>query len=182
MPIREQAVEFLGEDTQKTAYRTNSETMAKRLLTLGIVIDHILSHSLPDKNSLLRRMFSELYEKTEDGIVSARYKKHIISKSVQNPNDPDAEDCSKAGKKVKGYSANITETCDEKDKPRLITPIDLEEATTDTDDTVSSSFYCLPRMMFISIVTSLTFTMPSLFTSYLVSSMVSSAVCGRAPT
>ena len=127
--IREQALEFLSEDAQKTVYRTDSETMAKRLLTLGIVIDYILSHSLPDEKPLLRRVFSEQYEKAEDGTVSVRDKKHVSSKSVQNPNDPDAEYRGKAGKKVKGYSTNITETCDEKGKPSLITHVDVEGAT-----------------------------------------------------
>ena len=136
--IREQALEFLSEDAQKTIYRTDSETMAKRLLTLGIVIDYILSHSLPDEKPLLRRVFSEQYEKAEDGTVSVRDKKHVSSKSVQNPNDPDAEYRGKAGKKVKGYSTNITETCDEKGKPSLITHVDVEEATTADNTYVES--------------------------------------------
>ena len=136
--IREQALEFLSEDAQKTVYRTDSETMAKRLLTLGVVIDHILSHSLPDEKPLLRRVFSEQYEKAEDGAVSVRDKKHVSSKSVQNPNDPDAEYRGKAGKKVKGYSTNITETCDEKDKPSLITHVDVEGATTADNTYVES--------------------------------------------
>lgn len=136
--IREQALEFLSEDAQKTVYRTDSETMAKRLLTLGIVIDYILSHSLPDEKPLLRRVFSEQYEKAEDGTVSVRDKKHVSSKSVQNPNDPDAEYRGKAGKKVKGYSTNITETCDEKDKPSLITHVDVEGATTADNTYVES--------------------------------------------
>ena len=136
--IREQALEFLSEDARKTVYRTDSETMAKRLLTLGIVIDHILSHSLPDEKPLLRRVFSEQYEKAEDGTVSVRDKKHVSSKSVQNPNDPDAEYRGKAGKKVKGYSTNITETCDEKDKPSLITHVDVEGATTADNTYVES--------------------------------------------
>ena len=128
--IREQALEFLGEDAQKTVYRTDSETMAKRLLTLGIVIDYILTHCKADEKPLLRRVFGEQYEKAEDGTVSVRDKKHVSAKSVQNPNDPDAEYRSKADKKVKGYSTNITETCDEEDKPSLITNVDVEGATT----------------------------------------------------
>ena len=57
--IREQAFEFLGEDAPKTVYRTDSETMAKRLLTLGIVIDYILTHCKADEKPLLRRVFGE---------------------------------------------------------------------------------------------------------------------------
>lgn len=136
--IREQALDFYAEDAQKTVYRTDSETMAKRLLTLGIVIDYILTHAQPESKPLLRRVFSEQYEKAEDGTVSVRDKKLVSSKSVQNPNDPDAEYRGKAGQKVKGYSTNLTETCDEKGKPRLITHVDVEGATTADNTFVES--------------------------------------------
>ena len=136
--IREQVLEFLAEDARKTVYRTDSETMGKRLLTLGIVIDYILTHAQPGDKPLLRRVFDEQYDKAGDGTVSVREKKRVTSKSVQNPNDPDAEYRSKAGKKVKGYSTNITETCDEKDKPNLITNVDVEGATTADNTFVES--------------------------------------------
>lgn len=136
--IREQALEFLAEDARKTVYRTDSETMARRLLTLGIVIDHILSHCEADAKPLLRRVFSEQYEKAEDGTVSVRDKKQVSAKSVQNPNDTDAQYRGKAGRKVKGYSTNITETCDEEGKPSLITNVDVEGATTADNTYVES--------------------------------------------
>lgn len=136
--IRQQALEFYGEDAQKTVYRTDSETMGKRLLTLGIVIDYILTHALPDEKPLLRRVFSEQYDKADDGTISVRDKKKVSADSVQNPNDPDAKYRSKAGQKVKGFSTNLTETCDEKDKPSLITNVDVEGATT-ADNTYMKS-------------------------------------------
>ena len=136
--IREQALEFLGEDAQKTVYRTDSETMAKRLLTLGIVIDYILTHCQSDEKPLLRRVFGEQYEKAEDGTVSVRDKKHVSAKSVQNPNDPDAEYRGKRNQKVKGFSTSITETCDEEGKPSLITNVDVEGATTADNTYVES--------------------------------------------
>ena len=136
--IREQALDFLAEDARKTVYRTESEAMGKRLLALGIVIDYILSRALPEDKPLLRRVFGEQYDKAEDGTVSVRQRKHVTAKSVQNPNDPDAQYRSKAGKKVKGFSTNITETCDEKDKPSLITNVDVEGATTADNTYVES--------------------------------------------
>ncbi len=123
-----QALDFYSEDAQKTVYRTDSETMEKRLLTLGLVIDYILTHTKVDK-PLLLRVFNEQYEKDANGTVSVRPKKSISAKSVQNPNDPDAEYRCKAGKKVKGFSTNITETCEEEGKPNLITHVDVEGAT-----------------------------------------------------
>jgi hypothetical protein len=136
--IREQALEFYAEDAQKTVYRTDSETMGKRLLTLGIVIDYILTHTLPEGKPLLRRVFSEQYDKAGDGTISVRDKKKVSADSVQNPNDPDAKYRSKGGKKVKGFSTNITETCDEEDKPSLITCVDVEGATTADNTYVES--------------------------------------------
>lgn len=136
--IRQQALEFYGEDAQKTVYSTDSETMGKRLLTLGLVIDYILTHTPPEYKPLLRRVFSEQYDKAEDGTISVRDKKRVSAGSVQNPNDPDAEYRSKRGKKVKGFNTNLTETCDEKGKPNLITNVNVEGATTADNTFVES--------------------------------------------
>lgn len=136
--LRDKALEFYNEDAQKTVYRTDSETMEKRLLTLGLIIDYVLTHTAPECKPLLRRVFGEQYDKAEDGTVSVRDKKLVSAKSVQNPNDPDAEYRGKAGKKVKGFSTNITETCNEENKPNLITHVDVEGATTADNTYVES--------------------------------------------
>lgn len=49
--------------------------MGKRLLDLGIVIDYVLTHSIAKNKSLLERVFSEQYEKSDDGVVSVRDKR-----------------------------------------------------------------------------------------------------------
>lgn len=136
--IRQQALDFYEEDAQKTVYRTDSETMEKRMLTLGIVIDYILTHSPEDSKPLLSRVFNEQYDKAEDGTITVRDKKLVSAKSVQNPNDPDAHYRSKAGKKVKGFSTNITETCDEENKPNLVTDVEVGGATTADNTYVES--------------------------------------------
>lgn len=126
---REQFLEFLKEDAAKTVYRSEPETMTQRLLSLGFVIDYILTHSKQGEFPLLSRVFQEQYDKDKDGVVHVREKKLISAKSVQNPHDPDAQYRSKNGKKIKGYSTNITETTDEKDKPSLITDIQIKGAS-----------------------------------------------------
>ena len=133
--ICQQALDFYEEDAQKTVYRTDSETREKRLLTLGIVIDYILTHSPEDSKPLLSRVFNEQYDKEEEGTITVRDKKLVSAKSVQNP---DAHYCSKAGKKVKGFSTNITETCDEENKPNLITDVEVGGATTADNTYVES--------------------------------------------
>lgn len=127
--MREQFLDFLKEDAAKTVYRSEPETMAQRLLSLGLVINYILTHSAKDEFPLLLRVFHEQYEKDEDRIVRVREKKLISAKSVQNPHDPDAQYRSKNGKKAKGHSTNITETTDEKGKPRLITDVQVKGAS-----------------------------------------------------
>lgn len=133
--VRQHASEFLGEDAARTVYTTASEQMGVRLLLLGIVIDHILGNTPSEMKALLRRVFDEQYEKAEDGTVSVRDKKKISAGSVQNPNDPDAEYRCKNGKKVKGYSVNITETTDQEgDAPNLVTDVRVEGATASDND------------------------------------------------
>ena len=125
---RQKALDFLAEDASKTVYRSDDETLAQRLLDLGIVISHVLAMRGEGEVSLLNRVFHEQHDVDKDGNITVRDKKLISSTSVQNPNDPDAAYRSKGGKKVKGYSTNLTETCDEEGKPSLITDVQLKPA------------------------------------------------------
>ena len=126
---RQKALDFLAEDASKTVYRSDDEALGQRLLDLGIVISHILAMRGEDEVSLLNRVFHEQYDVDTEGNISVRDKKLISASSVQNPHDPDAAYRSKGGKKVKGNSTNITETCDEEDKPSLITDVHVKPAT-----------------------------------------------------
>lgn len=126
--IREHLIGFLGEDAEKTVYRTDSETMGKRILDLGIVVYSLLQICADTEKMLLRRVFGEQYDVDKDGNVTLRDKARISATSVQNPNDPDAAYRSKGGKEVKGYSTNVTETCDEDGKPSLITDVQVKPA------------------------------------------------------
>ena len=125
---RQKALDFLAEDASKTVYRSDDEALWQRLLDLGIVISHILAMRGEGEVSLLHRVFHEQYDVDKDGNITVRDKKLVSATSVQNPNDPDAAYRSKGGKKVKGYSTNITETCDEEDKPSLITDVQVKPA------------------------------------------------------
>ena len=125
---RQKALDFLAEDASKTVYRSDDETLGQRLLDLGIVISHILAMRGEGEVSLLHRVFHEQYDVDKDGNITVRDKKLVSATSVQNPNDPDAAYRSKGGKEVKGYSTNITETCDEEDKPNLITDVQVKPA------------------------------------------------------
>lgn len=126
--IRQQGLAFLSEDAAKTVYNTESDTLADRLLCLGIVISHLLAGRPKDEVSLLSRVFHEQYDVQPDGTITVRDKKLISASSLQNPNDPDATYRSKTGKKVKGYNTNITETTDSEGTPELITDVKVKPA------------------------------------------------------
>ena len=126
---RQKALDFLAEDASKTVYRSDDETLGQRLLDLGIVISHILAMRGEGEVSLLNRVFHEQYDVDAEGNISVRDKKLISASSVQNPHDPDAAYRCKGGKKVKGNSTNITETCDDDKKPNLITDVLVKPAT-----------------------------------------------------
>jgi hypothetical protein len=71
-------------------------------------------------------VFSEQY-RTEESVIILRDKEEISACSVQSPHDTDCHFRKKDQQKVKGYSINITETCD---APR---PCEAPAAT-DTSD------------------------------------------------
>lgn len=76
----------------------------------------------------LCRVFKEQYRIDENKILVTREKEEITSDSVQSPHDPDSHYRNKDGNHVKGYSINVTETCD-KDELNLITDIDVRPVT-----------------------------------------------------
>ena len=125
---QEQAKVYLGEDSSKTVYRSDAETLQSRLSQIGGFIMEVLA-AYPDSvsfHSLLKRVFGEQYT-VEDGRAVLRDKKSIKADSLQNPNDPDASYRDKHGKRVQGYVTNITETVEE-GKPGIITSVQVETA------------------------------------------------------
>jgi hypothetical protein len=93
-----------------------------RFEKLGMLMYRLLSMSGAERNNgyaLLKRVFDEQYELIcgpgggKKKHVKSRKKSEISAKSVQNPHDPECEYRNKGGTKVKGYSVNVTETCDE---------------------------------------------------------------------
>lgn len=104
---------LLEEPAQQLVYTETAEAIEKRLTELGYLIYGLLMH-FPDSlpyYQLLKRVFNEQFI-VENKRVIPRNKKDISAQSVQNPHDPDATYRRKENKKVKGYSTNITETCD----------------------------------------------------------------------
>ena len=87
----ERAKEYLKEDSSKTVYRSDSDTLQSNLARIGNFIMELLAvfpatSPAPD---LLQRLFDEQYV-VMDGKAVLRDKKEVNADSLQNPNDPDA--------------------------------------------------------------------------------------------
>lgn len=124
-----QAKEYMKEDPGKTVYRSDKDALQNRLYAIGTFIHSILP--LYDDTfagyDILRRVFNDQYEVSEDGKVTLRDKK-ISADSLQSPFDKDASYRNKNGKETCGYVTNITETV-ENGKPSIITSVQTETAT-----------------------------------------------------
>lgn len=116
----------------KVVYTCTSEEVKSRLQELGGLIYKILpifSHTTSTPYLTLQRVFGEQYKIGENKIVVARDKEEISAKSVQSPHDTDCTFRDKDGDKVKGYSINATENCDDKGL-KLIGDVDVRIVST----------------------------------------------------
>ena len=121
----------------KVVYTNTSEEVKTRLQQLGELIYTILpiySSSDSTHYKTLSRVFEEQYKVDENKIVIARNKEEISAKSVQSPHDTDCTFRNKDGEKVKGYSINVTESCDDDKKLNLIGSVDVRKVTTSDVD------------------------------------------------
>lgn len=124
----ERAKAYLKEDSLKTVYRSDSESLQSNLAIIdNFIMDMLVAfpETSPEHN-LLQRLFDEQYV-VKDGKAVLRDKKEVKANSLQNPNDPDATYRSKNDQKVQGYVTNITETVEE-GKPSIITSVQVETA------------------------------------------------------
>lgn len=125
-----------GEEGIKVTYHSTREEVYAQLQTLGATIyPLVLKFNSNDSKyyQTLKRVFEEQYQQIVPDKIELRPKEEIKSGSVQSPHDTDCSYRNKDGKQVKGYSVNVTETCDD-GSLNLITNIQVEPANTpDTD-------------------------------------------------
>ena len=142
--LRKLIAAFEQEDAQKMVYRLNSQSIEAKLSSLGLLIYQVLKRL--NENTigyvLLHRVFHEQYEVVK-GVAIPRPKEEINAQSVQNHNDPDAPYRKKGDQQIKGYSVNITETCNDKDeqdvKPNLIVDVQVKPVSAADNDYVQEA-------------------------------------------
>lgn len=116
----------------KVVYRSTREEIKTQLEVLGTLLYSLLElfkGMQTEPYQTLQRIFKEQYQISLDQKPELMPKEKITSDSVQSPHDTDCSYRKKDGQTVKGYSANVSETCDEQTL-NLITHVQVEKANT----------------------------------------------------
>lgn len=136
--IQSRLEELLRMDGNKVVYTHTGTEVKNRLIELGTLISQVLQlqqYSHLESYQTLKRVFEEQYKINEEKIVVARDKEEISAQSVQSPYDTDCTYRNKGGndgqkkQEIKGYSINVTESCDEQGL-NLITNVNVQKAST----------------------------------------------------
>jgi len=139
---KETLSDFIKEKSASTVYKSDQKEIDTRLILLGKLIHNILE-TLKDSDNkyykILKKVFSEQYKVLKDKEIDVITGKNISAQSTQSPHDTDCDFRSKTGKKTKGYSHNITETCDTKNDVDLITDVQVAPATKADNDFIKSA-------------------------------------------
>ncbi len=128
---QKQFMELIKEDSSKTVYRSTKEQINKRLNETGYLIYTIINicNSLEDSHfKTLKRVFKEQYRIENDQKIELRPKEEISAQSVQSPHDTECHYRNKNDQPIKGYSHNVTETCNDTGL-NLITDLQVEPAS-----------------------------------------------------
>jgi len=107
---------IMDEEGNKFVYRSNKKEIDTRFALLGRLMYRFIKlfkrHDYGTYRTL-KAVFEQQFTVTPDKTVLPKDNDDISAKSIQSPHDTDSHYRNKGGKKVKGYSANITETCDD---------------------------------------------------------------------
>ena len=133
-----------GETGNKVVYRSTKVEIDQQFIALGLLMYRFINlfkSNTYGQYQTLKTVFEQQFSVSKEKIVLPLENEKISSKSIQSPHDTDCHYRNKDGNKVKGYSVNVTETCDqpkedEQDKPilNLITDIQVEVVSTSDCD------------------------------------------------
>ncbi len=128
---------LLKVDGNKIVYTSSTDELKSKLQELGKLIYKVLLpfKTAPNPHCLtLQKVFDEQFYLDENKKVLSRDKKEISAKSVQSPHDTDCDFRDKGGKKVKGYSLNVTESCSDGSGLDLVANVDVRKVSTSDVD------------------------------------------------
>lgn len=140
LELKNKLEELLKAEGKKIVFTQSSSQVKDLIKELGMLIHGLLSLKIMPTLEIyktLERVFEDQYKIIDNQII-AKEKEEISSTSVQSPFDTESTYRNKGGngqktQKIKGYSINVSETCNE-DSLNLITNVNVEPATTSDVD------------------------------------------------
>lgn len=132
---------YIKEDSLHYCYRLKRDEAESRLQQIGtdlafFVEEFESGYHAEKEYKNMSRVFSEHFRFEEDHLVIKKGKE-LSGATLQSPDDTEATYRRKNGEKVKGYVANITETCDSDNELQLITAVSVEPNITDDQKLMS---------------------------------------------
>ncbi len=128
---------LLKETGNKVVYRSTNSEVKTKIQELGLLAHDLILLFEPISSihySTLKRVFSEQFKMDDDDkTIIPRNKEEISAGSVQSPFDTDCHYRNKDGNKVKGYSINVSESCDE-NSLNLISGADVRVVSASDND------------------------------------------------
>lgn len=132
--LEEKLGQLLKFDGNKVVYTSTSEEVKTKLQELGELIYKVLPLFTTAKSTnytTLEKVFHEQFRiDDESKLVITRKKEEISAKSIQSPHDTVCDYRDKDGDKIKGYSTNVTESCDDGKGLNLIGDVNTQVVTT----------------------------------------------------
>jgi hypothetical protein len=127
-----------GETGNKVIYRSTKAEIDTRMIELGKLMYRFIGlfkgHDYGQYQTL-KTVFEQQYSVQGKKVVLPLENEKVSAKSIQSPHDTDCHYRNKDGNKVKGYSVNVTETCNRSEDGE--TPV--LNLITDTQVTVVSA-------------------------------------------
>jgi len=125
---KDQLSEILKFKGNKIVYTSTHSEITNKFKELGVLIHNILT-SYPSQDSTLQKVFEQQFVIIETDTVLPRDKQEISAKSIQSPHDTDCHFRNKDGNKVKGYTINVTESCDDGQGLNLIGDVSVKKVS-----------------------------------------------------
>jgi hypothetical protein len=134
---KEKLDSLLQFEGNKVIYTCTTEEVKTKLQELGELIYKILplfSTISSAYYEILKRVFYEQFNVDENKLVVGRRNDEISAQSVQSPHDTTCTYRDKDGNKIKGFSINAIESCDDEKDLNLIGRVDVRTVSTSDVD------------------------------------------------
>jgi hypothetical protein len=142
--IQDQLSEILKFKGNKIVYTSTHSEITSKFKDLGVLIHRILT-LYPSGDSTLKKVFEQQFKIVEDTVLP-RDKEEITAKSIQSPHDTDCHFRNKDSTKIKGYSVNVTESCDDGEVLNLIGDVSVKQVTASDVDFLEDAVDCLQEV------------------------------------